>query len=345
MYDGRADGAEGKPRWSRPRLVVAAVGAASVLAAVSLLLAGSGDKGRKIVTSDTTGPSTTAPTSLPVTTAVSLVPTTPESVVTTTTSTTTAPAPTTTVAAAATGSSPPISGTVTDSAGHPVAGAYVIGLDSLTVVRTDSAGRWSMPCQITANAMTGNRTEPLVAATWLLPVEPAGGGGYSYGANTTKYDAPPTTPGLGYAFSGGASDAAHAKVITCSGQPVDFVLPLGGGADVQFLDQTGHPATQFAGPPVDNLYLPGLGTHAALETAPLTSDSHQIIQQLGPGMLNLDILYPMSCTETAGPQPGPVSGSYVAISAGRTSDITCRETSSASPTGNAGGAPTSTTGT
>lgn len=244
-------------------------------------------------------------------------------------------------------SSNPIQGTVTDGHGQPVPGAYVIGLDSLTVVRTDASGRYSMPCQVTSGGVSGNRREPLVAGVWLLPVEPTGRGGYSYGSDTTSYLPPPTAPGLGYAFSGGAADAAQAEDVSCDGQPFNFILPAGGGADVQFLDANGQPATTFSGPPVDNLYLPGLGDHAALETAPLTSDGRQIVQQLGPGGLNLDILYPMTCTEPAGAsgQPEAVNPSDVVITAGQTVHITCREAAGSSSGGSAGsgGSATSTT--
>jgi hypothetical protein len=246
-----------------------------------------------------------------------------------------------TTVAANTGGVAPITGRVNDSQGHPVPEAYVIGLQSLTVVRTDSAGRFSMPCMVAEGATTARRTEPLVASTWLLPVIPTGQGSISVGRNSTAYGTAPTAPGLGYAFSGGAADSAHAKVVTCDGQPADFVLPPGGGADIQFLDAAGSPVTSFPGPPVDNLYLPGLGDHGMFETAPLSSDGHQVIQQLGPGILNLDVLYPMACSEAAGPQPGPLNGWDVTITAGQTARILCRETTS----GPSAGSPTSPTST
>jgi hypothetical protein len=326
-----AGSSEVSPRWQRDwrRLSLAFVAGAVLSAVVTVVVVDTVRADNHVVTSAGAQSSTTL-SSLPLVTAPTPVP----SHATTLPATTIAPP-------VSQQSSKPISGTVTDTNGHPVGGAYVIGLDSLTVVRADSAGRFSLPCQVTANAMTANRTEALVAGSWLLPIQPIGRGGYGYGQDTTKYPPPPTTPGLGYAFSGGAADAAHAKVVTCDGQPVNFVLPPGGGVDVQFVDTAGRPARTFPGPPVDNLYLPGLGDHAALETAPLTNDGHQIIDQLGPGSLNLDILYPMACTETAGPQSGPLNGSDVTITPGRTAYVTCRETTSASNTGSPAGQPPS----
>ena len=237
----------------------------------------------------------------------------------TTTSLTTAGSATasTTVARSqtSTGQAGTLTGRVTDDSGHPVPGAYVIGLDTLTVVRTDSAGRWSMPCQVSSGGIVGTRSEPLVAGTWLLPVQPTGQGSYSHGGNTTDYGFPPTTPGgLGYAFSGGAADATHAAAASCNGHTWDFTLPPGGAADIHFL----HPPDTSTGPPVDNLYLPGLGPHASLETQPLTADGHQVLTEMGPGQLFLDVLYPMHCT---GPDLG--SGNQLTITPGRTSYVTC----------------------
>jgi hypothetical protein len=143
-----------------------------------------------------------------------------------------------------------------------------------------------------------------------------------HGHNTTNYGFPPTGPGLGYAFSGGASNAQDAKVVTCNGQPENFVLQPGGTADIQFLSASGAPMSSSpAGTiPVDNLYLPGLGKYAALETAPLSSSGQQIVSQLAPGVLQLS--WTMSSFDCSG--SGLAPGTGVVITSGHTSFITCR---------------------
>ena len=304
-------------------LLAAFTAGAAVSALVAVIVVRSTQGSNSVVTANAGGRGGIAVTTLP----PPVIPPTVTTVPATT-------APPTTLAAGTSG--PPITGTVTDTGGRPVPGAYVIGLNSLTVVQTDSSGRYSMPCRVTEGAISGFRSEPLVAAPWVLPVIPAGQGSYAVGVNTTKYGPPPTSPGPGYVFSGGSPDAVHASDVTCDGHPVNFVLPAGGGADVQFLNANGSPVSpsQFQGPPVDNLYLPGLGEHAALDTSPLSTDGHQVVMQMGPGTFGLDVLYPMTCTE-AGTQlfpDGAAKGLGVRIVAGLVVHVTCRLT-----TGGSGG--------
>jgi hypothetical protein len=217
-----------------------------------------------------------------------------------------------------------ISGTVDDSSGQPVAGAYVIGLDSLTVAQTDASGQFTMSCLLTANGISGNRAEPLVASAWLLPVQPSGQGSYAFGRNTTIYGPPPTAAGLGYMFSGGSLDAANAAIVSCGGPPPHFVLGTGGGVDIEFVDSSGAPlADNAATVPVDNLYLPGLGDHAALETAPL-SGGHQVVQQLGAGSLQIDGTTTTLSCQGPGVVPDPgVAGADVTITPGMTTKVIC----------------------
>lgn len=240
------------------------------------------------------------------------------------TSTTTTTTATTATAPSAPAAPTDVSGTVRDSGGRPVAGAYVIGVDSLTVVRTDSSGRYSMSCELTSNGMVGRRMEPLVASRWLLPVEPTGRGGYAFGEDTTRYGPPPTAPGLGYAFSGGAADVDHAEPATCDGRPVDFVLGPGGGADIQILDASGNPVSTSNMAP-DNLYLPGLGRHAALETAP-AADGHQRVEQLAAGVLRIDgTTSTLHCSGQGVVDDAAAAGADVTIVPGKTATVTCRQ--------------------
>ena len=160
-----------------------------------------------------------------------------------------------------------------------------------------------------------------MASRWLLPVEPTGQGSYALGRNTTNYGPPPTSAGLGYAFSGGAPDVDHAMVVTCNGRPDNFVLDAGGTADIQLLTATGAPLTASSqGIPPDNFYLPGLDNYAALETAPISSDGHQILSQLAAGVLRIS--WTMSSFNCSG--TGTVAGGML-ITAGHTTTITCRE--------------------
>ena len=305
-------------------LIGAFLAGATLSAVVTALVVQGGTGSGHVVASSAGGAPTSATTTTTAPDAVTAAPTT---TVTPPPTETSSSSPVTTASTTPAGPGESITGMVTDSAGHPLSGAYVIGLDSLTVARTDPTGHFAMPCKVSSGAITANRTEPMVASAWLAPVLPNGQGGFSYGSTTTTYGPPPTTPGPGYAFSGGASDAAQATTVTCNGRPVNFVLPAGGGADVQFVDSKGAPATSFSGPPVDNLYLPGLGEHAALETAPLSSDGHQVLEQLGPGTLGLDVLYPMTCTTSGGTQlaPDPSGrGLGVIITPGQVTHVICR---------------------
>jgi hypothetical protein len=218
-----------------------------------------------------------------------------------------------------TATSTAITGTVKDKAGHPVANAYVIGLDSLTVARTDASGRWSMSCELTANGMVGRRLEPLVASPWPLRVQSHGSG-----ENPLPYSPPPSAPGLGYAFSGGAADAASAAKASCDGRSVDFVLPPGGNVDIQLVDQSGAPFvdTRSAG---DNLYLPGLGQYAGLETAPVDANGHQRLGQLAGGVLRIDGTTTTLNCSGPGVTPNPsVAGADVVVTPGATVTVTCR---------------------
>jgi hypothetical protein len=265
------------------------------------------------------GTSTTAPgsptTSASTTTSTISPPnsTTPTTTITppTTTSTSTTTSTTTTVPPTTVAQSGTTSGTVTGPGGQPVGGAYVIGLDNLAVAVTDANGDYSMPCV----------SQPLVAASWLIPIDspsPGTSGGYAYGTDTTSYGAPPTSSGPGYVFSGGASDISTASTVTCDGQPVDFQLPQGGAVDI-----TWSGSAKGTTPPIDNLYLPGLGHQAALETAPVSSSGQQVIDQIGPGTLQIDeVSTPFSCTGPGTTADGQAIFS-VTVTAGQTTSVTC----------------------
>ncbi|HEX3795251.1 MAG TPA: carboxypeptidase-like regulatory domain-containing protein [Acidimicrobiales bacterium] len=178
-----------------------------------------------------------------------------------------------------------ITGTVRDASGDPVSGAYVVGLNSLDVAVTNAQGQYSIPCA----------SEPLVASEWLLPIQRDSGGGITYGSDSTNYGPPPTSSGAGYSFSGGATDADSAAPVPC-GQTTDFVLNTGGNVDIQFVDSSGNPVTDQS-LPIDNLYLPGLDQFAGLETAPLTSEGFQDVDQLAAGTLRIDeVSANLTCT-------------------------------------------------
>jgi hypothetical protein len=217
-------------------------------------------------------------------------------------------------------STPATVGTVTDAAGNPVSDAYVIGMTDLSVARTDADGHYSMPCTV----------QKLVAATWILPVMTAGTTALSYGHNTTEYEPPPVTSGSGYVFSGGASDVSQASPVACDGNPVDFRLPVGGTVDITWVigsgsgDDSGTTTTTNTSPqkPADNLYLPGLDSQAAPETAPVSGTGHQIISQLGPGAIRVDGTgTPFSCSGIG--VAGTGSTFYVTVSVGAITSVTC----------------------
>ena len=216
-----------------------------------------------------------------------------------------------------------ITGTVRDEAGQPIPGAYVIGLESGNVVRTEPSGVFSMSCELSTNGVAGRRAEPLVAATWLLPIASAGQGstGADYGS--------PSVSGLGYSFSGGASDAAGASIASCDGQTFNFVLGPGGNVDVEVLDSSGNPVVSSAIPP-DNFYLPGLGSFAALYTVAPSTDGHQRLFQLAAGVLRIDGA--ASALNCSGPgvvaDPAAV-GADVAVVPGRTISVVCRQVATA----------------
>ncbi len=184
-----------------------------------------------------------------------------------------------------------------------------------------------MPCRLTVNGVTGSRSEALVASTWLLPVEPAGQGGYGYGRNTTSYGPPPSTPGLGYAFSGGAGDVTRATIVTCDGHAADFVLGAGGSADIQLLDGAGAPVSSSGStiPPGQPVSLPGLGDHAALETAPISADGHQLLSQLAAGTLHIHgTASTLTCSGSGVVANPSIAGADVTITPGHTATVICR---------------------
>lgn len=220
-----------------------------------------------------------------------------------------------------------LTGVVRDAAGDPVPDAYVIGLESLTVVRTDSAGRFSMPCVLSTRGEAGRRAEPLVASTWLLPVETPGDGSYALGENTTNYGPPPSAPGPGYSFSGGATDASRASTARCDGHTFNFFLHPGGNVDIQIFGPTGKPVASSVLSPPDNLYLPGLGKYAASETAPLSSDGRQVLSELGSGVLRIDGTTATLDCSGRGVAPDPAdAGADVSVVAGQTVSVICHET-------------------
>lgn len=203
-------------------------------------------------------------------------------------------------------------GVVSGPDGKPLAGAYVIGMDDLAVATTDGSGRYSMPCV----------HQPLVAATWLLPIDkprPGRSGGWLFGVDTTTYGPPPTSPGPGYVFSGGASDLSGAVTVRCDGKPVDFQLPASGNVEITWRTASGADGSGTSDP-IDNLYLPGLGTQAALETAPVSSAGTQVVDGLDAGSLRIDeVAASFSCTGAT----ATGYGAEVTVVAGRTSDVTC----------------------
>jgi len=157
--------------------------------------------------------------------------------------------------------------------------------------------------------------EPLIAATWLVPVAHSTGGGVAYGRDTTSYGPPPTTPGPGYIFSGNVSQLADAASPACDSR-VDFHLPTGSSVTISWQ------GAGSAALPIDNLYLPGLGQAAALETEPLNAAGQQVVDQLGSGSLQVDGV--STSFECSGPG---VSGAqaiwHVAVTAGQSAAITC----------------------
>jgi hypothetical protein len=206
---------------------------------------------------------------------------------------------------------------VTDHAGRPLAAAYVIGLVSLTVARTDASGRYSIPC----------RHEPLVASPWLLPITiPHWSGGAFGPPNTTAYGPVPFAPGSGYAFSGGGGDVGHAAVVAC-GQKADFALQPDGEVDIGLTDASGKPVSTSQGQvPPDNLYLPGLGDQAALEVAPVAANGHQHLAQLGGGTLRIDgTSSTLHCTGTGVTADPSVGGATVTVTPGTTANVVCKE--------------------
>lgn len=306
-------------RMRRRRASRAGLGAATVAGVVAVAAPHiPGSPGRQVTAANP--PATVAvPTSIPAhvpSTAIAPVPTTVPAIATTVPATTaTAPIPNVT------------SGTVTGPDGQAVADAYIIGLGNLAVARTDAGGHYSLPCV----------AQKLVGATWLLPVnspKPGSSGRWGYGTGTTDYGPPPTSAGAGYVFSGNTSDVSTATTVTCNGTPVDFRLSAGGAVDITWASSSpgsttttavAGGASQNTDLPIDNLYLPGLGQQAALETAPVSPSGHQVIDRMGPGTLRIDgVSSPFTCTG-----PG-VTGSgalwTVTVNTGQTEHMTCTTT-------------------
>ena len=177
-------------------------------------------------------PSTTAPTVATTTGSTVVVPNTSSATSTTVpiASATTNPAPETTVpaAAATTTTQPPntLTGTVTGPNGQPIAGAYVIGLDNLQYVTTDQSGHYTMTCA----------KQPLMASTWIPWLDNASQPGLAQpqpaegylGKSVWTTNGQPPPAGPAYTFSGKAGTANTATIPTCGSTPVDFQLPESG---------------------------------------------------------------------------------------------------------------------
>lgn len=181
-----------------------------------------------------------------------------------------------------------------------------------------------MPCQ----------AEPLIAATWIPPIDSLADSptlGYSYGKNTTLTTTAPTSPGLGYSFSNGASSADDpSAIVSCNGQPVNFILPQGGNADIEIQDSSGNPVTDvYDQPPPDDLYLPGLGKHAAIFDPTISPDGHQVLYQMGAGTLRIDgTTSTLSCIGPQVTSDPSVAGADVTITPGTTAYVICSQESS-----------------
>jgi hypothetical protein len=209
---------------------------------------------------------------------------------------------------------------VTDADGNPVSDAYVIGMTNLSVARTDADGHYSMPCT----------AQKLVAASWILPVMAAGTTSLVYGQNTTFYGPPPVASGAGYIFSGGVNDLSQASPVVCDGNPVNFQLPVGATVDITWVTGSGPvdgsetTSTTTSVPPpnsIDGLYLPGLDSQAAVETAPV-STGQQLIAQLGPGTIQINGTgTPFTCAGAG--VAGSGSTWYVSVPAAAVTSVTC----------------------
>ena len=139
-------------------------------------------------------------------------------------------------------------------------------------------------------------------------------------------ETPPTTPGLGYSFTGQAIDAQHAAVASCDRSPVTIVLQPGGNVDIQILDRAGRPATSDYPAPPDNLYLPALGDQAALETAPVDQSGHQLVDQLAGGTLSIHgTTSNLRCSGPGVAADPAVGGATVTVVPGSTVQVTCQE--------------------
>jgi hypothetical protein len=204
-----------------------------------------------------------------------------------------------------------VSGTVTDSSGHPIANAIVTGLVSLESSPTDSAGHFVLRCH----------GEPLVASSWELPLLPP-----NYGAGPLPLTGPiPIDQGPGYAFSGGASDVATASIAACDGVPVDFVIGGGGTVDIVF------DPSLLSLLVIDNLYLPGLGEQSSIVIPPISSDGHQRISRLAAGVLRIDgAMATLSCSGPGVSNDASIAGATVVVVPGETVNVSCTQSVPAS---------------
>jgi hypothetical protein len=121
-----------------------------------------------------------------------------------------------------------------------------------------------------------------------------------------------------------------ASPVACDGQPVDFQLPIAAAVDITWRTGAGSEGgpgttttTNTPQPFIDNVYLPGLKDQAAPETAPVSSTGHQIIAQLGQGIIRIDGSAPFTCS---GPAVAGIDDSntwYVTVPAAVITSVTC----------------------
>lgn len=114
------------------------------------------------------------------------------------------------------------------------------------------------------------------------------------------------------------------SIANCDGRRLNFVLGQGANVDIEIVDSSGA-AVSGSGIPPDNLYLPGRGSFAALETAPV-SNGAQPIDQLGAVVLRIDgTTSTLDCTGPGVAADPAVSGAQVTVVPGETMTVVCHE--------------------
>lgn len=204
---------------------------------------------------------------------------------------------------------------MTDAAGTPLVGMYVLGLDDFTTVRTDTHGQFSLPCS--------GSGQPIVVADWDIPLVHPNSVDEGKGAGANYYAVPTSSFGVGTSYVFGpagttATTADQAPVLGC-GTTTSYVLRTGGRVVITFTSPGGKPLPANSS---SSVKLPSLGSYTFYATLPVSNQVY--LPGLPAGDVTFASTYPAT-SDCSGPGV-TYDGDFiftVPVVAGQTTTLSC----------------------